>query len=119
MKRVGRQQTPAVAARTRTTRKTATIKSGGTKSSREKVQAHRARMRKRGFRVVQMWLPDTRTEQFAEQAHKDSVAIRRSERDAQDQVWVDSISWWNSPEAAALEAHEPSGIWWRNDRPPK
>ena len=66
--------------------------------SRDKVRAHRARLRKRGFRLVQMWLPDTRTKAFAEQAHKDSVAIAHNESEAADQAWVDAMSWWNSPE---------------------
>ena len=64
-------------------------------------------MRKRGFRLVQMWLPDTRTPEFAEQAHKDSLAIANSPTEAEDQAFVDSISWWNSPEARELEKNEP------------
>jgi hypothetical protein len=42
-------------------------------TSREKLRAHRAR--KRGFRLVQMWLPDTGSKDFAEQAHKDSLRL--------------------------------------------
>jgi hypothetical protein len=70
-------------------------------------------MRKRGLRLVQMWLPDTRTEAYAEQAHRDSLAIARSEHEAADQAWLDSMSWWNSEEARALEAMEPDTPWWR------
>lgn len=84
-------------------------------SSRDKVQAYRARMRKRGFRLVQMWLPDTRTKEFAEQAHRASLAIAHSSHEAEDQAWVDAMSWWNSPEAAALEARERPTPWWRTD----
>jgi L-alanine-DL-glutamate epimerase-like enolase superfamily enzyme len=87
--------------------------------SRDKVRAHRARMRKRGFRLVQMWLPDTRSKDFAEQAHKDSLAIARSATEADDQAFIDSVSWWNSPEAAALAKLEPPAPWWRTGRSPK
>jgi hypothetical protein len=66
-----------------------------------------------------MWLPDTRTKAFAEQAHRDSVAIARSTHDADDQAWLDSLSWWNSPEARALDDREPSTPWWREDETPK
>lgn len=84
-----------------------------TTSSREKVRAHRERMRARGMRLVQMWLPDTRSEAYAAQAHKDSLAIARSETEAEDQAWLESMSWWNSPEARELEALEPETPWWR------
>jgi hypothetical protein len=33
---------------------------------------HQRRLRERGYRPVQLWVPDTRTEEFAEQAHRDS-----------------------------------------------
>jgi hypothetical protein len=82
-------------------------------TSREKVRAHRARMRGRGMRLMQMWLPDTRTEAYAKQAHEDSLAIARSEAEAEEQAWLDSMSWWNSEEARALEAREPDTPWWR------
>jgi hypothetical protein len=84
-------------------------------SSRDKVRAYRTRMRKRGYRLVQMWLPDTRTKEFAERAHRASLAIARSAHEAEDQAWVDTMSWWNSPEAIALEARERPTPWWRTD----
>jgi hypothetical protein len=89
------------------------------KSSRDKVRAHRKRLRDRGMRLVQIWLPDMRSKTFAEQAHRDSLAIARSTREADDQAWVDAMSWWNSPEAAALEKREPSMPWWRDDNSSK
>jgi hypothetical protein len=107
------------AARKTSKPKSAAAKPSRAKPSREKVRAHRARLRKRGFRLVQMWLPDTRSPEFAAQAHKDSLAIARSETEADDQAFVDSISWWTSPEAAALEKLEPPAPWWRTDRSSK
>src|ERR1041385_8182936 len=84
-------------------------------TSRDKVRAHRARMRKRGFRLVQMWLPDTRSREFPEQARKDSLASANSPTEAEDQAFVDSVSWWNSPEARELDKNEPPTPWWRTD----
>jgi Antitoxin MazE-like len=107
-----KKQPRAAAARAKTVRrKTSAAKAARKdqakpKTSREKVRAHRARMRTRGLRLVQMWLPDTRTKEFAEQAHRDSLAIARSPTEAEDQAFVDSISWWNSPEAAELDGDE-------------
>jgi hypothetical protein len=68
---------------------------GRTKSSREKVQAHRRRLRKKGLRPVQIWLPDTRSRTFAADAHRQSLVIARSPHGVDDQEFVDAISEWN------------------------
>lgn len=64
------------------------------KSSAEKVRAHRARLRKAGLRPVQIWIPDVRSPEFAREAHRQSLAIARSEHAADDQAFVDAISEW-------------------------
>ncbi len=38
--------------------------------SRDKVRAYRARMRARGLRPIQIWVPDTRTAAFRTEAHR-------------------------------------------------
>lgn len=65
------------------------------KSSREKVQVHRRRLRKQGLRPVQIWVPDTRTRAFAAEAHRQSLAVARSPLSHDDQAFVDAISEWN------------------------
>ena len=65
-------------------------------TSREKVRAHRARMRAQGLRPVTLWLPDTRTPEFAAEAHRASLAIANSPTEEEDQAFIDSVSWWNS-----------------------
>jgi hypothetical protein len=100
------------AARKASKAKSAPAKHSLAKTSRDKVRAHRARMRKRGFRLVQMWLPDTRSPEFAAQAHQASLAIANSPTEAEDQAFVDSVSWWNSPQARELEKSEPPTPWW-------
>jgi DNA-binding LacI/PurR family transcriptional regulator len=77
-------------------RAASTAKSAHTKSSREKVRAYRERMRAKGLRLVQMWLPDTRTPEFAAEAHRQSLLANTSPSAAEDQAWVDSISDGNS-----------------------
>ncbi len=44
---------------------------------RQRVAAHRARLRAQGLRPVQIWVPDVRAPGFA----------------AEDQAFVDAISW--------------------------
>ena len=65
-------------------------------ASRDKVRAYRRRMRAKGMRLIQMWLPDTRTSEFAAEARRQSLLANASPYAAQDQAWVDSISDWNS-----------------------
>jgi len=54
---------------------------------------HRARLRAQGLRPVQIWVPDVRSPRFAAAAHSQSAAIAASEAEAEDQAFVDAISW--------------------------
>jgi hypothetical protein len=64
--------------------------------ARNKVRAHRDRLRKQGLRPVQIWVPDVRSKAFARAAHRQSAAVARSPRAAEDQAFVDAISAWNA-----------------------
>jgi hypothetical protein len=64
------------------------------KGSRMKVRRHRDRLRKRGLRPVQIWVPDVRTPAFRSAAHRQSVAVAKSALARTDQAFVDSISDW-------------------------
>ncbi|MFD4265047.1 antitoxin MazE family protein [Rhodococcus sp. NPDC058481] len=61
-------------------------------STRDRVAEHRRRLRAQGLRPVQIWVPDVRAAEFIEQAHLQSAAIAASERDADDQAFIDAIS---------------------------
>ena len=61
-------------------------------STRDKVRAYRERMRARGLRPVQIWVPDTRTEAFRIEAHHQSFAVARSARARRDQDFIDGVS---------------------------
>jgi hypothetical protein len=60
--------------------------------SREKVRTYRQRMRARGLRPIQIWVPDTRTPAFREAAHSQSLAVARSRFEKEDQAFIDAIS---------------------------
>jgi hypothetical protein len=66
------------------------------RSSREKVRAYRTRMKRKGLRLVQMWVPDTRSAAFRRQARRDCVAVAKSAHAAADQEFVDAISAWDA-----------------------
>ncbi len=65
------------------------------KSSRDKVRIHRARLRAQGLRPIQIWVPDTRAPRFAEEAHREALALAASPAAAEDQAFIDAISQWN------------------------
>jgi len=64
------------------------------KATRAKVAAHRERMRAQGMRLLQIWVPDTRSPEFAKEARRQSRAVARSKHAKEDQAFVDSISAW-------------------------
>ena len=64
--------------------------------SRDKVRAHRTRLRKRGLRPVQMWVVDVRSKAFALAAHRQSLAVAKSSHAQDDQAFVDAISAWDA-----------------------
>lgn len=67
-------------------------------SSREKVNAYRSRMKKKGLRLIQLWVPDTRLPAFRRQARRDGLAIANSPHAKTDQEFVDAISAWDADE---------------------
>jgi Protein of unknown function (DUF3018) len=62
------------------------------KTSREKVQAHRDRLRAQGLRPIQIWVPDTRSPSFAAEARRQSRLVAASRRAHEDQEFVDAMS---------------------------
>ena len=62
------------------------------RSSRDKVRSYRLRMRARGLRPVQIWVPDTRTTNFVKEAHRQSLAVAGSEHARADQDFIDAVS---------------------------
>jgi hypothetical protein len=53
-------------------------------------------MKKKGMRLVQMWVPDTRSVAFRRQARRDGLAVARSPHVAADQAFIDAISAWDA-----------------------
>jgi hypothetical protein len=41
---------------------------------------------------VQLWVPDVRSPQFAQQAHDQSAAVASSGSEADDQAFIDALS---------------------------
>ena len=67
-------------------------KTARTNTSRDKVQAHRSRLRARGLRPIQIWVPDVRSAAFRSQAHSQSLAVSHSTEAPEDQGFIDAVS---------------------------
>ena len=60
-------------------------------SSRDKVRAHRDRLRAQGLRPIQIWVPDTRSPNFTAEARRQSLLVASSPRAAEDQAFIDAV----------------------------
>jgi len=113
-KRPAAQMRAKAAARKTKPKATRAARPAQTTTSRDKVRAYRKRMRAKGMRLVQMWLPDTSSPEFAQQAHLDSLAIANSPTEQEDQAFIDSIQWLTSEDEAELRRTEPEPEqWWK------
>jgi len=59
---------------------------------KERVEAHRARMREQGFRLIQVWVPDVRSARFAAEAASQSASVAEADRHSDDQAFVEAVS---------------------------
>ncbi|MGO9520434.1 MAG: antitoxin MazE family protein [Candidatus Korobacteraceae bacterium] len=64
------------------------------KSSRDKVRAHREKLRRQGLRPIQIWVPDVRSPEFAAEAHRQSLIVANSPQEKEDQEFIDAITDW-------------------------
>ncbi len=62
------------------------------RSSRERVNDYRARLRAQGLRPIQIWVPDVNSPEFKAEALRESQIIGSSPHEAEDQAFVDAIS---------------------------
>jgi hypothetical protein len=79
------------------------------RSSRERVQAHRKRLREQGLRPIQIWVPDVTTPEFAAEARRQSLAVATSagEKEHMEFIellfnelpWEDAMDWEDDPES--------------------
>ena len=61
------------------------------RSSRDKVRAHRAKLRAQGLRPIQFWVPDVNSPEFAAEAHRQSMLAAQSPRAEEDMAFLESL----------------------------
>ena len=60
--------------------------------TKNKVQAHRQRLREQGLRPLQIWVPDVRSTAFVTEAHRQSLLVGGGPSEHADQAFIDAIS---------------------------
>lgn len=61
-------------------------------TSTNRAGEYRRRMRERGYRPVQVWVPDVRSARFAAAAHREALALAAADRHGDDMDFVEAIS---------------------------
>lgn len=61
-------------------------------TSTRRAREYRQRMRERGYRPVQIWVPDVRSPRFAAEAHREALALAEADRRSDDMDFVEAIS---------------------------
>jgi len=62
------------------------------RSSRDRVRAYRAELRRRGLRPIQIWVPDVDSPEFIAEARRQSRMVAESPSEAEDQAFIDAVS---------------------------
>lgn len=58
-------------------------------AARERVRKHREALRAQGLRPIQIWVPDTRRPGFAEEARRQSLAVRDDPHEKEVLDWIE------------------------------
>ncbi len=58
----------------------------------KRVRKHRESLRASGLRPVQIWVPDTRREGFAEECRRQSRLASRDPQEAEVLEWIENVS---------------------------
>ena len=62
------------------------------KTVSERVGSYRRRLRAQGLRPVQIWVPDVRSPEFSDEAHRQSAAVAAGDHARDDQEFIDALS---------------------------
>lgn len=61
-------------------------------SSITRVQKHRANLRARGMRPVQLWVPDTRSADFAAECRRQSALLDADPQERELLDWIEQVA---------------------------
>lgn len=79
-------------------RSEATAQEARRAANRRKVREHRLRLRAKGMRPIQIWVPDVHAPEFAAEALRQSLLVAQSPDEADIQAFIDSVTEWPDDE---------------------
>lgn len=68
------------------------VRARGAKPTHENVREHRDSMRAKGWRPIQIWVPDVRASSFRSEAQRQSLAVAASAHAVEHQAFIDAVS---------------------------
>ena len=74
---------------------------------RERVAIHRAELRRRGLRPIQIWVPDTRAPGFAEEARRQSRLVDADDEFDEIMNFIERASAFDEDDGDTPEPHAP------------
>ncbi len=63
--------------------------------AKERMKGYRARKQASGLRLIQLWVPDTRSKRFAAECRRQSKLVAASPSEAEDLAFIERISDWD------------------------
>jgi len=67
----------------------------GTESSSEKFRRYRARLKARGLRQIQLWVPDINRPEFHEQISRQLGRVEQTPDDREALEWIERTADWD------------------------
>ncbi len=58
----------------------------------ERVRRHREKMRKAGLRPLQIWVPNTKQENFAAECERQSMKLQIDPQEKEILEWIDAVA---------------------------
>lgn len=65
-------------------------------SARETMKSYRTRMKERGMRSIQIWIPDTRSQEIADEMRRQSTLVSRNQEESDVLEFLENVSAWDA-----------------------
>lgn len=62
--------------------------------AKERMKGYRARKQASGLRLIQLWVPDTRSKRFAAECRRQARLVAASPTEAEDLAFIERIGDW-------------------------
>ncbi len=63
--------------------------------AKERMKGYRARKQASGLRLIQLWVPDTRSKRFAAECRRQSKIVNASPSEADDLAFIERVADWD------------------------